>query len=137
MGLREKVANKIKSKSSGGGNDAPMKVKSKKTSSGGGLFTTLLLIALLGVGGFIAWQLMQLNTRLSGGMPDMSAGFLPTSGSSNSSYEYAVDFIFDSNLSGRMAQRGKDGWQVVGSRRTQDSITGQLGYEFIFMRKAK
>ena len=138
MGLREKVTTRIAKGGSGDDKNAPIKVKSKKTSSsGGGIFTVLLLIALLGVGGFIAWQLMQLNTRLSGGMPDMSAGFLSASGSGNSSYEYAVDFIFDSNLSGRMAQRGKEGWQVVGSRRTQDSITGQLGYEFIFMRKAK
>ena len=136
MGLREKVTTRI---AKGGSDDkeAPMKVKNKKSSSSGGLFTPLLLIALLAVGGFIAWQLMQLNNRLNGGMPDMSAGFSSASGLGNSSYEYAVDFIFDSNLSGRMAQRGKEGWQVVGSRRTQDSITGQLGYEFIFMRKAK
>ena len=126
MGIREKVTGKL-------GKKTP---KEKKPGSSGGALMPLLLIALLCVGGFIAWQLFQLNERLSGGV-DMSANSQATGESSNSSYEYAVDFIFDSNLSGRMAQRGRDGWQVVGSRRTQDSITGQLGYEFIFMRKAK
>lgn len=122
LGLKEKVSKNLKSNKGGG-----------QKSSSGGVLTTLLLIALLCVGGFIAWQLIQLNTRLGGGgMPTL--GF--QSSGDGQSFEYAVDFIFDSNLSGRMAQRGKDGWQVVGSRRTQDSITGQLGYEFIFMRKA-
>ena len=102
--------------------------------SSGGILAPLCLTALLGVGGFIAWQFMQLNNNFTGGLPSMNASF---PAGLNQSYEYAVDFIFDSNLSGRMAQRGKEGWQVVGSRRTQDSITGQLGYEFIFMRKTK
>ena len=133
MGLQEKVANAI-SKGKKGGN-----VKEKKSKSSGGILMPLLLIALLGVGGFIAWQLIQLNNRLGGDLSGMgmSSGGDSGAANANSSYEYAVDFIFDSNLSGRMAQRGRDGWQVVGSRRTQDSITGQLGYEFIFMRKAK
>ena len=136
MGLREKVA--MKTKKGNGSDLKKIKEKGKRSSSSGGIFTPLLLIALLGVCGFVAWQLMQLNNRLSGGGAgmDFGAGFSSAPGDANS-YEYAVDFIFDSNLSGRMAQRGKEGWQVVGSRRTQDSITGQLGYEFIFMRKTK
>ena len=129
MGLTEKVKGKLKVNKDSSGK--------QKTSSAGGILMPLLLIALLGVCGFVAWQLIQLNNRLAGGSSGMDmTGFSSASGDSNS-YEYAVDFIFDSNLSGRMAQRGKEGWQVVGSRRTQDSITGQLGYEFIFMRKAK
>ena len=130
MGLREKVTKRIKvgkSKNDGGENSG---------SNRSGILMPLLLIALLGVGGFIAWQLMQLNKNLSGNMPGVNAESNSVTAESNPSYEYAVDFIFDSNLSGRMAQRGQEGWQVVGSRRTQDSITGQLGYEFIFMRKA-
>ena len=123
MGLKEKVASKVK----GGGG--------KKFSFNFNL-TTLLLVALLIIGGFTAWQLMQLNERLNGSLP-ANSGNSAMPGGLSSGYEYAVDFIFDSNLSGRMAQRGRDGWQVVGSRRTQDSITGQLGYEFIFMRKAQ
>ncbi len=99
-----------------------------------------MLVFLLAVGGFIAWQLMQLNDKLTSGFMSMGMpgefASMPVE-NSNPSYEYAIDFIFDTNLSSRMTQRGKDGWQVVGSRRTQDSITGQLGYEFIFMRKAK
>ena len=124
MGLKEKVASKVKVGKGGGG---------KKFSFN---ITTLLLIALLIIGGFTAWQLMQLNARLNNSLPGNS-GNLAMPGDLSSGYEYAVDFIFDSNLSGRMAQRGRDGRQVVGSRRTQDSITGQLGYEFIFMRKAQ
>jgi len=133
MDLREKVASKTKK---GGGLSSKKSSKSKKGFSAGGIILPLLLIALLGVGGFIAWELIQLNNRLNS--MDMGAGAAASMpGNSNSSYEYAVDFIFDSNLNGRMSQRGKEGWQVVGSRRTQDTITGQLGYEFIFMRKAK
>ncbi len=135
MGIREKMA---------GRKDKTMKEtsgdsKKKKISAfSGGIFMPLLLISLLAVGGFIAWQLMQLNDKLTGGLMNMgmSAGtFDAVPAEKNPSYEYAIDFIFDTNLSTRMAQRGKEGWQVVGSRRTQDSITGQLGYEFIFMRK--
>ena len=85
----------------------------------------------------ILWQLKQVNDKLTMNMMNMSGGsFESVSGvETNPSYEYSVDFIFDTNLTERMAQRGHESWQVVGSRRTQDSITGQLGYEFIFMRK--
>ena len=134
MEIREKIAgrkNKMAKDASGD--------KKKKFASlfSGGIFMPLLLIMLLAVGGFIAWQLMQLNDRLTSGLMNMgmSVGTFDAVPEKNPSYDYAIDFIFDSNLSTRMAQRGKEGWQVVGSRRTQDSITGQLGYEFIFMRK--
>ena len=101
------------------------------SKSSGRIVTPLLLTAMLGLGGFIAWQTMQFSDKLTGGLPNAAS----TQFDFNPSYEYAVDFIFDSNLSGRMAQRGKEGWKVAGSRRTQDSITGQLGYEFIFLRE--
>jgi len=109
----------------------------ENSKSSGRIVTPLLLTALLGLGGFIAWQTMQFTNNLAGGLPNVSSSSASMPGSLNPSYEYAVDFIFDSNLSGRMAQRGKDGWKVAGSRRTQDSITGQLGYEFIFLRENK
>ena len=70
------------------------------------------------------------SLAMNGPAFDSSAGFEATP-----SYAYAIDFILDPNLTDRMAQRGRDGWQVVGSRRTQDSTTGQYGYEFIFMRR--
>ncbi len=109
----------------------------ENSKSSGRIVTPLLLTALLGLGGFIAWQTMQFTNNLAGGLPNVSSSSASMPGSLNPSYEYAVDFIFDSNLSGRMAQRGKDGWKVASSRRTQDSITGQLGYEFIFLRENK
>ncbi|MBQ9419069.1 MAG: hypothetical protein IJU31_01695, partial [Synergistaceae bacterium] len=135
MTIREKMAGR---KGNMPKDSEGTKGKAKKKlmpSFSGGFLMPLMLVGLLCVGGFIAWQLMQLNNRLA-----MNAGFSGMSYDSgpvetNPSYEYAIDFIFDTSLAGRMAQRGKDGWQVVGSRRTQDSITGQLGYEFIFMRK--
>ncbi|MBQ7558970.1 MAG: hypothetical protein IJT20_01810, partial [Synergistaceae bacterium] len=135
MGIREKMAGRKDKSAKENLGDS----KKKKISAfSGGIFTPLLLISLLAVGGFIAWQLMQLNDKLTGSLMNMgmSAGtFDAVPAEKNPSYDYAIDFIFDTNLSARMAQRGKEGWQVVGSRRTQDSITGQLGYEFIFMRK--
>ena len=133
MGIREKIAgrkgNMAKDSSDG------TKKKKLSPSMSGGLLMPLLLMLLLAVGGFIAWQLMQLNDRLAMNAGMSGAAYESGSVETNPSYEYAIDFIFDTNLSGRMSQRGRDGWQVVGSRRTQDSITGQLGYEFIFMRK--
>lgn len=136
MGIREKIAGRKNrmAKETTGDN----KKKKLLPSFSGGIFMPLLLILLLAVGGFIAWQLMQLNDKLTSGLMNLGMGagnFGAMPVETNPSYEYAIDFIFDTSIAGRMAQRGKEGWQVVGSRRTQDSITGQLGYEFIFMRK--
>ncbi|MBQ3647068.1 MAG: hypothetical protein II960_10825, partial [Synergistaceae bacterium] len=130
MGLREKMQSR-----KNGAKDASTSENTNSKRSG--LLMPLLLIILAGVGGFIAWQLVQLNEKLTLNMMNMPGGnFESVSGVEKTpSYEYAVDFIFDTNLTDRMAQRGQEGWEVVGSRRTQDSITGQLGYEFIFMRK--
>ena len=124
MGIREKLAAK---KNADG---------SSKSSAGiGGILLPLLLTGLLVVGGLILWQIWGLGSRLSAF--SASDGFGGTSAISEApaSYEYAIDFILDGNIVARMAERGKAGWQVVGSRRTQDSTTGQYGYEFIFMRR--
>ena len=116
------------------------KLKAKKdgASSGkAGLFTNILLILLLIVGGLLLWQLYGISDKLT--LLSMNAGASFTSAPSTTSapevYEYAIDFILDSNINERMAARGRDGWQVVGSRRTVDATNGQYGYELIFMRK--
>ena len=49
-------------------------------------------------------------------------------------YEYAIEFLVDNNIVSGIAARGANGWQIVGSRRSQDTVSGQYGYEFIFMR---
>ena len=107
---------------------------SQSSGASAGILAPLCLAALLGIGGFSAWQFTEFSNRLSSGLPNMGNS-QASSSKLNPSYEYAVDFVFDSNLSGRMAQRGRDGWKIVGSRRTQDSITGQSGYEFIFIKE--
>ena len=132
MGIREKLA----SRKNGTTKDSP--AATKKSGKSNGILLPILLTVLAVIGGFILWQLMQLNDRLTSSMMNYGAtSFDSASGyyDANPSYDYAVDFIFDTNLTERMAQRGHEGWQVVGSRRTQDSVTGQLGYEFIFMRR--
>ena len=124
MNIREKLTERKKGNSDG--------------SSAGkvaGIILPLLLTAIAIIGGLMLWQIMTLSDKISslamnGPAFDSSAGFEATP-----SYAYAIDFILDPNLTDRMAQRGRDGWQVVGSRRTQDSTTGQYGYEFIFMRR--
>ena len=139
MGLREKLAAK-KNGTSPKDSSAPAK-KSSSSSSGGGILMPLLLFLLLAVGALTLWQLYSLPDRLAsviamnsgvsgGGVFDSISGT-----ESTPSYDYAIDFILDPNIVERMSQRGKDGWQVVGSRRTQDSTTGQYGYEIIFMKR--
>ena len=82
------------------------------------------------------WQIMSLSDKLTSLAMNSPSYDSSVSGvETNPSYAYAIDFILDPNLADRMAQRGREGWQVVGSRRTQDSTTGQYGYEFIFMRR--
>ena len=131
MGIREKLALRKNA------NSEEKSAKKKSSSSGGGFFMPLILTLLLIVGSLILWQLTQMSNKLTsfalnspGGLESVSAADVP-----NPSYDYAIDFILDPNLTERMSQRGRDGWQVVGSRRTQDSTTGQYGYEFIFMRR--
>ena len=126
MNIREKLASRKNGNSDGA---AP----AAKTKSGG-LLLTVLTALLAVIGGLILWQLMQVSDKLTS-LAMNSPGYESVSGSETPSYDYAIDFILDPNLSDRMSQRGRAGWQVVGSRRTQDSTTGQYGYEFIFMRR--
>ncbi|MBQ3402952.1 MAG: hypothetical protein IJG65_06235 [Synergistaceae bacterium] len=123
MSIREKLASRKN------GNDT------SAGSSKSGILTTILLGLLVAVGALMLWQIMQLSDKITS-LAMNSSGFEHVSGvEAAPSYDYAIDFILDPNLTDRMSQRGRDGWQVVGSRRTQDSTTGQYGYEFIFMRR--
>ncbi len=131
MGIREKLALRKNA------NSEEKSAKKKSSSSGGGGFLMpFVMILLLIVGSLILWQLTQMSNKLTSFAMN-SAGFEsgPVNDAPNPSYDYAIDFILDPNLTERMSQRGRAGWQVVGSRRTQDSTTGQYGYEFIFMRR--
>ena len=125
MSIREKLKNKH-DKTSG-----TTPAKSRK----GGIITSVLVLMLLVVGVLVLLQLRQLSDRMTAAMMATSSfdGSAPVE--ANHPYEYAIDFILDPNISDRMAARGREGWQVVGSRRTQDSTSGQYGYEFIFMRR--
>ena len=111
------------------------KLKGRQAGDGekkswGGLITALLLTALLVVGIMLYFKI----GSLANGITIEQA---PQISQTPETYEYAIDFILDQNLTERMTQRGKASWQVVGSRRTQDSTSGQYGYEFIFMRKIR
>ncbi|MBQ7593126.1 MAG: hypothetical protein IJU48_02085 [Synergistaceae bacterium] len=131
MGIREKLAERKNAAS------AKKASTSSSSSSGGrgGILLPILLGLLLLLGGVIAWQLHQISDKITMAMMN-SAGFENVSGfEAPPSYDYTIDFILDPNIAERMAARGREGWQVVGSRRTQDSTTGQYGYEFIFMRR--
>ncbi len=139
MGLREKLAAKKNGEAPKDSSPASSK-KTSSSSSGGGILIPILLFLLLIVGALTLWQLFSLPDRLASVIAMSSNGvsgvFEPLShAESNSSYDYTIDFILDNNIVERMSQRGKDGWQVVGSRRTQDSTTGQYGYEIIFMKR--
>ena len=125
MSIREKLKNKH-DKASG---TAP--AKSRK----GGIITSVLVLLLLVVGVLVLLQLRQLSDRMTAAMMATSSFDGTITTESNPPCEYAIDFILDPNITERMAARGREGWQVVGSRRTQDSTSGQYGYEFIFMRR--
>ena len=128
VNIREKLA----SRKDGASDSAPA---GKKKSGGGGILMPILLGLLIVIGGLILWQIMTLSDKLTS-LAMSSPSYESVSGNEAApSYAYAIDFILDPNLADRMAQRGREGWQVVGSRRTQDSTTGQYGYEFIFMRR--
>ena len=131
MTIRDKL-----SKRKQGGTSSPAKTSSSgKRRAGSGFLTPLLLLLLVVVGGMLLWQIMQLSDKITMAMSGTDGFGSIESGEASFSYDYAIDFILDPNLTERMAARGREGWQVVGSRRTQDTTTGQFGYEFIFMRK--
>ena len=82
------------------------------------------------------WELHQLKSALSKPV-DESVSQAKNAGQETKeekNYEYVIDFLLDQNIAAGMEKRGREGWQIAGSRRTQDSVTGQYGYEFIFMR---
>lgn len=126
MNIRAKLS---KRKNDSGTSQAPAS-KSRK----GGIITPVLILLLLVVGVLLLLQVRQLSNVLASVMLS-SGSYESSSYEANQPCEYAIDFILDPNLTDRMAARGREGWQVVGSRRTQDSTTGQYGYEFIFMRR--
>ena len=125
MSIREKLKNKRDNAS------GTASAKSRK----GGIITSVLVLLLLIVGVLVLLQLRELSDRLSTAMMSASSFDGTAPAESNPPREYAIDFILDPNIPDRMAARGREGWQVVGSRRTQDSTSGQYGYEFIFMRR--
>ena len=129
MSIRDKL-----SKRKTGGAPSPAKTSSSGKSRKG-FMTPLLLLLLVIVGFLLLWQIKQLSDAITYAMSSTGSFDSPGASEPNSSYDYAIDFILDPNLTERMAARGREGWQVVGSRRTQDSTTGQYGYEFIFMRR--
>ena len=136
MNIREKLS---KRKQEASGNPATASAPAKKKSSGliqGGYLTPVLIFLLLVVGVLLLLQLHRFSERITAAITNSGTFDGNIQGAeSNASYDYAIDFILDPNLHERMAARGREGWQVVGSRRTQDTTTGQYGYEFIFMRR--
>lgn len=113
----------------------PQKKMNKSSGkSKGNIVTPLLIFLLLIVGILVLLQMWQLSSKVTAAMLSMSS-LDGTNIESNPSYDYAIDFTLDDDLTERMTARGHDGWQVVGSRRAQDTTTGQYGYELIYMRR--
>lgn len=50
-------------------------------------------------------------------------------------FEYKIEFINDYTWTSEMNAEGRNGWQVVGSRRASSNSTDDYGYEIIFMRE--
>ena len=135
MTIRDKLRGR-KQDAAGGTAPAPAKKKSSGKSKGG-LITPLLIFMLLVVGVLLLIQLQRLSDGINAAVLG-GAAFEETPGiEANPSYEYAIDFILDQNLKDRMAERGVAGWQVVGSMRNRHAVTGEPGYEFIFMRRTR
>ncbi len=128
MGLKDKLLAR---------KEAPVAQEGAARPRGGVLLPLLTLLLLAAV--VLCWlQLRSLTTilradRTSEAKAAASAGTLQQ----DERYEYAIDFLLDDRITAGMDERGRAGWKVVGSRRTQDSTTGQYGYEFIFMRSAQ
>ncbi|MBR0221113.1 MAG: hypothetical protein IJQ63_05010 [Synergistaceae bacterium] len=149
MGLRERMLNR-----KNGGADAAANNGSNNAKGSGwigrALMTLLLLLLVIGAG-MCWWELRNLNLNLSklagldnnanSGVSSETAlriqNLLSNIESQNKEikpYEYAIEFLVDNNIVSGIAARGANGWQIVGSRRSQDTASGQYGYEFIFMR---
>lgn len=134
--IREKLKRKKETSAAQEAAPAPAKKKFLSGKSKGGYLTPVLIFLLLVVGVLLLLQIRQFSEKITAAV--MNSGSFDGNSSgveARESYDYAIDFILDPNLTERMAARGREGWQVVGSRRTQDTTTGQYGYEFIFMRR--
>lgn len=125
MGLKDKLLAR---------KEAPVAQEGVARPRGGVLLPLLIFLLLAAV--VLCWlQLRGLTTILRA---DHTPGAKAAGTSQGAErYEYAIDFLLDDRITAGMNERGKAGWRIVGSRRTQDSTTGQYGYEFIFMRPAQ
>ncbi|MBQ7544559.1 MAG: hypothetical protein IJT02_06405 [Synergistaceae bacterium] len=135
MTIRDKLSRR-KQDASGATDPAPAKKKSSGKSRGG-LITPLLIFFLLVVGVLLLIQFQRLSDSINAAVLGGGTFDVTPLAEANMSYEYAIDFILDQNLKERMAERGGEGWQVVGSMRNRHAITGEPGYEFIFMRRTR
>ena len=128
MGLKDKLLAR---------KEAPVAQEGAARPRGGFLLPLLTLLLLAAV--ILCWlQLRGLTAVLRADQtPEAKAVASAGALHQDERYEYAIDFLLDDRITAGMDERGKAGWRVVGSRRTQDSTTGQYGYEFIFMRPAQ
>ncbi|MCR4819311.1 MAG: hypothetical protein K5841_10180, partial [Fretibacterium sp.] len=136
MGLKEKLFSRKKAEVDP--EQAAEQKPAPKQKSGGSLLLSLLLILLIATTIMNWWELHQLKSAFSKAVDENFSqaknASQETKEEKKYEYEYAIDFLLDQNIAAGMARRGREGWQIAGSRRTQDSATGQYGYEFIFMR---
>ena len=128
MGLKDKLLAR---------KEAPVSQEGAARPRGGFLLPLLTLLLLAAV--ILCWlQLRGLTAVLRADQtPEAKAVASAGALHQDERYEYAIDFLLDDRITAGMDERGKAGWKIVGSRRTQDSTTGQYGYEFIFMRPAQ
>ena len=128
MGLKDKLLAR---------KEAPVAQEGAARPRGGVLLPLLTFLLLAAV--VLCWlQLRGLTTLLRANRtPEARTAASAGTLQQDERYEYAIDFLLDDRITAGMDERGKAGWRLVGSRRTQDSTTGQYGYEFIFMRPAQ
>ena len=55
----------------------------------------------------------------------------------SASWEYKIEHISDSGFEDRMNVLGKQGWEMVTARRSDDNLSSPTGYEVIFKRPAQ
>ena len=92
------------------------------------IISQVLLALLLGLGIVALLTLHSLSGKLAGSInPALTV-------SPYGSYDYAIDRVDDAGIAASMKLRGIEGWKIVGSRRIQDEVSGNFGYELIFMR---
>lgn len=128
MGLKDKLLAR---------KEAPVAQEGAARPRGGVLLPLLTLLLLAAV--VLCWLQLRGLTAVLRADRTLEAKAATSAGTpqQDERYEYAIDFLLDDRITAGMDERGRAGWKVVGSRRTQDSTTGQYGYEFIFMRSAQ